>query len=172
MEYMKYLILVAVLFVLIRLVIWIIKTRNHFLELRNSVQEGTSNISNYREQRSTYLRDAIGIAKANYQHEVEGIAQLTSAGQYEQLAALANLYPDLKSSQTYTDALSKVYHCSSEIAASKSIVNGNIRNYNNAIQVFPASIVASMFGFKREQYVDEGNMADNMQVNISEVDYY
>lgn len=161
---------IIILIVVVVLVIYVISTRNHFVNLKNDVETQLSNISNYKEMRTKYLKDALGIAKISNEHEIEGIAKLTAEDQYDQLMYLGQKYPQLASIEGYNQALSKVYEINQNIASSKVILNGNVNIYNKSIQEFPANIIAKIFKFEREQLVDEENMAANRSVDTEEVD--
>ena len=43
-----------------------------------------------------------------------------------------------------------------KLAAARRYFNSATKEYNNAVEVFPANIVASLFGFKRETMFDVG----------------
>lgn len=157
--------------IILVILIYIIGTRNHFAELHSDVETQMSNISNYVENRTKSLTDALQIAKLSYSHEVEGIEKLTGNEQYNQLSYLGQKYPQLMSTQSYQQALSQVQSLNAEIAASKTLLNGNINVYNKAIKVFPACIIAMIFGYKRESFIDEENMLNNKKVDTREVDF-
>ena len=48
-------------------------------------------------------------------------------------------------------------------------MNGNIREYNVAVTNFPGVIVASVFGYKEEKFIDEENYEKNKCIDKSEV---
>ena len=58
-----------------------------------------------------------------------------------------------------------------DITAARQILNGNIREYNTAITSFPGSLLASVFGYQEEKFLDEENGAQNRQMNKSEIDF-
>ena len=47
------------------------------------------------------------------------------------------------------------------IQASRRFYNGNVRDYNIKVQTFPTNLIASNFGFKKEEFfdMDEGEKA-------------
>ena len=57
------------------------------------------------------------------------------------------------------------------ISASRQLLNGNIREYNTAITNFPGVIVASVFGYTEEKFIDEENYEENKKIDKTEVDF-
>lgn len=162
---------IIILAVIILILAYLVSKRNRFQALKNEVDAQKSNISNYIEQRTKYLNDALNVAKISYSHEVEGMEKLTANEKFEQLRALGERYPQLQNTASYQETISRLPMLERDIAASKTLLNGNIREYNEAISMFPALIVAKIFGYKRETFIDEENMESNKVTDRSEVDF-
>lgn len=162
---------IIVIAVAVSVLVWLIKTRNTFVELKNDVDTQQSNISNYRELRSNAINDAMQILDIAHSNDCDAIKQLNIEEQSKQLQAVGQKYPDLKNTPSYANALNRIQNYNEEIAASKNILNRSIQAYNKAIGMFPACIVASIFGYKRETFIDEANSAVNRTVTIQEIDY-
>ena len=47
-----------------------------------------------------------------------------------------------------------------KIAFARRFYNGNVRDFNTALQTFPTNILASTFGFKPEQYFELADQTD------------
>lgn len=60
-------------------------------------------------------------------------------------------YPDLKASENFLNLQRTLNEVESQISAARRTYNAVITDYNNAIQVFPKSIIASMMGLKRKE---------------------
>lgn len=161
----------AVGIVVLIIIVRIIKKRNLFVQLKTDVETQMSNISNYRELRHNAIKDCMDILGVAHQNDVDAIARLGIEAASQQLRVLGNKYPDLKDTPAYSQALVNIHHYSEEITASKNILNKSIQNYNKAISVFPALIVANMFGFERETFIDEEKMQSNKFSNTDEVDF-
>ena len=167
---MKIEIIIAIV-VLVLIIVWMISKANQFQALRTAVTAQQSNISNYIEQRTKYLNDALNVAKLGHIHEVEDMERLTANQQVEQLQALGVKYPQLQNNASYQETISRLPALERDIAASKTLLNGNILECNEAISMFPALIVAKIFKFKRETFIDEENIGENKKVDRSEVDF-
>lgn len=70
------------------------------------------------------------------------------------LFAVAEQYPDLKASQNFIQLQQELANIETNIAGSRSIYNGNARNYNDKIQSFPALLIAGSLGFRERPYFE------------------
>ena len=150
---------------------YIITKRNEMNQLKRSIDHATSNISIQKEKRSACINDAMRILKVGHEHEIAGLEKLTAGEQLNQLQFLAEKYPDIKSISGYKEAAAQAQELNKDISASKEIVNGNIRHYNDVITEFPGLLVALLLGYKKVKFIDEDNMARNLNVEIKDVDF-
>lgn len=157
--------------IIVAIVLWVIRKRNEFEELRQDIARAGSEISVYQQNREDSLNDALSIAKRTYQNEVEGIERLTAKDQLNQLLALADKYPVLQSIPAFTSAMEKSFDLNREITACRTSLNGNINEYNKDINSFPGLIVAKIFGYKAEKLIDEENLASHRRLNKRGVDF-
>lgn len=74
------------------------------------------------------------------------------------LIAVAENYPDLKANQNFLELQAQLEGTENRIAVARKEFNQTVNTYNVAIRRFPANIVASMFGFERQERfaADEG----------------
>lgn len=153
-------------------VVWyLISKRNHFNELRRAVRQQGADIGIQIAKRSATLNDALNIAKLSYSHEVEGIERLTAGDQLNQLSFLGQKYPALQFTGGYEQTLKKAMDLNADITAAQSLLNGNIRIYNDEITTFPGLLVAKLFGYKQEKFIDEDNIEENKKLDKSAVDF-
>jgi LemA protein len=73
------------------------------------------------------------------------------------LLAVSEQYPDLKANQNFMKLQGDLTDTEDKIQAARRFYNGNVRDYNTKIQVFPTNLFASMFGFVRREFfgIDE-----------------
>src|SRR3989339_1449966 len=64
------------------------------------------------------------------------------------LFAVAENYPDLKANANFLDLQRELADTENKIEYSRRFYNGNVRDLNIKIQVFPANLIAGRFGFK------------------------
>ena len=83
--------------------------------------------------------------------------------------ALAESYPDLKSSQEFINLQDEISDENEQLAAAKRIVNNNISIINQEIVSFPKSVVAKSKGLKEMEFLKEQNIDSKRSIN--EFDY-
>ena len=74
------------------------------------------------------------------------------AGALKNLFAVAEAYPDLKANQNFLQLQDQLVDTEDKIQASRRFYNGNVRDFNTSIQVFPGSLIAGTFGFKGMEF--------------------
>ena len=65
--------------------------------------------------------------------------------------AIAESYPELKSSENYLNLQNQLAGIEEDISHARDYYNGSVKAFNNIIMVFPANIFAGMFGFRPEE---------------------
>jgi LemA protein len=82
------------------------------------------------------------------------------AGALKSLFAVSEAYPDLKANQNFLSLQSDITDTEDKIQASRRFYNGNVRDYNTKVQVFPSSIFAGMLGFTQRDFFEVENQAE------------
>jgi LemA protein len=59
-------------------------------------------------------------------------------------------YPDLKANQNFLQLQGELSDIENKLAAVRRYFNSATRELNNAVQTFPANLLAGMFGFHKE----------------------
>ena len=70
------------------------------------------------------------------------------------LFALVEAYPDLKANQNFLGLQEELSSTENKIGFARQYYNDEVMLYTNQTQVFPSSIVASMFGFREFKYFE------------------
>ncbi|MCU1244123.1 MAG: LemA family protein [Acidobacteria bacterium] len=96
-------------------------------------------------------------AAANIPNDPQALAQFEQAqanlsGALSRLLVVVERYPDLKSNQSFLELQSQLEGTENRIAVERMRYNEKAQELNTAIRRFPASIVASMSGFKAKAY--------------------
>ncbi len=103
----------------------------------------------------------------------QGVAQQAQAenaltGTLRSLFAVVENYPDLKANQNVLSLQEELTTTENQISFSRQHYNASVLEYNNAIQVFPAVLLAGMFGFtKRDFFEAEPEAANVPNVDLS-----
>lgn len=67
---------------------------------------------------------------------------------------LAESYPDLKASDQFLNLQRNLTEIESQIAAARRAYNAGVTEWNEGVEMFPGSILASVFGFKRQDWFE------------------
>ena len=96
-------------------------------------------------------------------------AQAGLTGALSRLLVVVEQYPDLKSNRNFLELQSQLEGTENRIAVERQRYNQVASSYNTAIRRFPASMVASMSGFKQKAYFKGAagsSQAPNVQFNF------
>jgi LemA protein len=72
----------------------------------------------------------------------------------DRLLVVAENYPELEASKNFSQLATDLRETEDQIAITRRVYNDTVETYNTLIQVFPAVIVAKLFGFKRREFFD------------------
>lgn len=157
------------------LVIWAIAVYNGLIRLKNRVDEAWSDIDVQLKRRYDLIPNLVSTVKGYTSHEKEVFEKVTeartramgaqSAGDKAQaenmlsqtlksLFAVAEAYPDLKANQNFLELQRELADTEDKIQASRRFYNGNVRDFNTKIQVFPNNIFAGMLNFTGREFFE------------------
>jgi LemA protein len=181
-------ILIIVLVIAVVLVLWGIAVYNGLIRLKNRVDEAWSDIDVQLKRRYDLIPNLVNTVKGYAAHEKEVFEKVTEArskamgaenaadkaeaenalsGTLKSLFALAENYPDLKANQNFLELQRELTDTEDKIQASRRFYNGNVRDFNTKIEVFPNNIFAKMLNFvKREFFEAEGTEKENIKVEF------
>jgi LemA protein len=69
-----------------------------------------------------------------------------------QVIGLAEAYPELKASANFLHLQASLNEIEEQISAARRAFNAAVTDYNNAVETFPSSIIAGMFGFTKNDW--------------------
>jgi LemA protein len=75
---------------------------------------------------------------------------LTSA--LQRLMVVVERYPELKADQRFADLQTQLEGTENRISVERGRFNESVQNYNTAVRVFPANVMAGIFGFGQKNY--------------------
>jgi len=78
--------------------------------------------------------------------------QLTGA--LKSLFAVSEAYPDLKANANFMQLQTELVDTEDKIQASRRFYNGNVRDFNIKLQVFPTNMIAKSLGFTPYAFFD------------------
>ena len=160
-----------VIIVAIVVVLFLISMYNNLVKLRNNRENAFANIDVQLKQRYDLIPQLVSTVKGYATHERELLERVTAARtaamsatgindkiQAENVlsSALAGLkvsveaYPDLKANQNFLQLQAELSDIENKLAATRRFFNSATKELNNAVQTFPANLIAGMFGFHKE----------------------
>lgn len=162
---------------------------NNFVVLRNRIQNAWAQINVELKRRYDLIPNLIETVKGYMKYEKEVLENVTKArteamnakGPAEASVAENNLtnalksvfavvenYPELKANENVLKLQEELTTTENKIAFSRQFYNDIVMRYNQAIQVFPANIIATLFSFRKEEYfeVDLETVNEAPKVNL------
>ncbi|MDR2065360.1 MAG: LemA family protein [Prevotellaceae bacterium] len=159
------------------LIIFIISLYNRLVRYRNNRENAFADIDVQLKQRHDLIPQLVETVKGYAKHESETFMKVTQArtaamgaqtidqkidAENQLTAALSGLkiqleaYPELKANTNFLQLQEEMSDIENKLAAVRRYFNSATKEYNNAVETFPANIIAGMFGFKREKMFDVG----------------
>jgi LemA protein len=170
---------IAIVIILIAIVViaifWFIFSYNRFVGLTTKMKQAWSDIDVQLKRRYDLIPNLVATVKGYASHEKESFENVTRAraaalgaqsvgekaqaenqieGALKTIFALAENYPELKANQNFLALQNELSDTENKIQASRRYYNGNVRDLNTAIAVFPSNIVAKIFGFTGGEFFD------------------
>lgn len=163
---------IGVLVVLVLL--WIAGTYNHFITLRNRIDNAWSQIDVQLKRRYDLIPNLVETVKGYAKHEKSTFEQVTKyrgglvqGSPEDRLAAnnmltqalgklmmVAENYPQLKANENFMKLQEELTGTENKIAYVRTSYNDSVMEFNRSTQLFPSSIIAGMFGFASKKYVE------------------
>lgn len=171
------------------LVVAVIGIYNSLVTSRNRVEEAWADIDTQLQRRHNLIPNLIETVKGYAKHESGVLKEVTearskaiNAGTVEEqgkaenmlqetlksLFAVAESYPDLKANQNFAKLQDELTDTENKVQASRRFYNGNVRDYNIKIEVFPNNVLVGVFGFKQKDLfdIDDENVRKSPKVNF------
>jgi len=150
---------------------------NRLVRYRNTRENAFADIDVQLKQRHDLIPQLVETVKGYMNHESKVLIEVTQAraaaltaqnisdkidAENKLTSALAGLkvsleaYPDLKASANFLQLQEEISDIENKLSAVRRYFNSATKEYNNAVETFPANVVAGMFGFRREKMFDVG----------------
>lgn len=85
-----------------------------------------------------------------------------------QIMVAVENYPQLKSDQTMVTAMQTYSEVEEHIAAARRFYNSAVLDLNNAVEIFPSSVIAAMVGAKKQAFFQAD---ENSRKSVNASDY-
>jgi len=181
----------VVLGVIAFLAVYTVFVYNGLVRLKNRVAEAWSDIDVQLKRRYDLIPNLIETVKGYAKHEsgtfqkvteartmamqaqksgdakAQGEAENMLSGTLKSIFALSENYPDLKANQNFIELQNELSDTENKIQASRRFYNGNVKDFNTKIQMFPANIIANMLGFKDKDFFEIEDTKEKENVKVS-----
>lgn len=179
--------LIGIVALVALIAIYVGMTYNSLVKKRNSVEESFSTMDVYLKKRWDLIPNLVATVKGYAKHEAETLEKVIAArnGNYysmseeEKLEANKQLskgiasinvvverYPELKANENFMNLNNQLQRTEDEIANARKYYNAIVKEYNNKVDMFPSSIVASLFKFKRKQMFLVDDASERQAVKV------
>lgn len=168
-------ILLIILAVVVVIALWGVGVYNGLVKARNAVKDQWSQIDVLLKRRFDLIPNLVETVKGYANHEkdtldavvnarAKAISATTPAEEMKanaelsnalsRLVAISEAYPDLKANTNFLDLQNQLKETEDKIAYARQFYNDAVLGYNNKLEVFPSSIIASMFHFVKEAFFE------------------
>src|ERR1700690_1436550 len=163
------------LVILVVIAVVLIGMYNSLVQLRVRCDNAWSDIDVQLKRRHDLIPNLVETVKGYATHEkstFENIAKFRSqamqattpgdkaeaenqlSGALKSLFAVAENYPELKSSEQFTQLQGSLSQTEDTLQNARRYYNAVVRDLNTKIQSFPTNILAGMFGFQQRQFFE------------------
>jgi len=159
------------------------------IKRKNNVKEAASGIDVQLKKRYDLIPNMLKVAAKFMEHEKELFTKVTALREQAMTATnyndkfkadgelttalhafniRAENYPMLKSDTTMVNAQQAIAETEEHIAASRRFYNSAVKEYKNALEIFPSSLVAKLIGLKDEYPFFEAEEAAKTSIDVNE----
>jgi LemA protein len=148
---------------------------NSLVSKKNQVEYAEGSINTMFKQRFDLIPNLVATVKQYMQHErglLEKLTELRSgnAGKWDaqsmkeweqkyepamkMFMVTVENYPNLKAGEQFLNLQASLNECEAQLAAARRTYNAAVMEYNNALEMFPSNLVASMMHYKRKTMIE------------------
>lgn len=181
------------LILVVVIALWVIGVYNGLIKLRNRTKEAWSDIDVQLKRRHDLIPNLVESVKGFMKHERELLEKITQyrakaidaqnsgdtkalakaegqlGGMLGSLTVAMEAYPDIKANQNVAQLMDELSDTENKIQASRRFYNGNVRDFNTKMEVFPSNMIASMLKFTKFDFfeIEDPKERENVKVQLS-----
>ena len=152
------------LVILIVIVLWLVKVYNKLQSSMQNIREGFSNLQAGLKKRQQLSGQIIEIASGYLEHEQVTQLRVAQSQNTQQLAAMAQNFPQLRADATYQKLMGQLETLENDILARRENYNNRVKQFNSYRNSFPAVLVAQKLSFGTVDYFDSDDEKFDAQV--------
>ena len=185
--------LIIVIVIVVAVAIFVIGIYNGLIQRRLRIDEAFAQIEVQLKRRHDLIPNLVNAVKGYMGFEQKVLTDVTNAranavaagaqgpaaqaaaenmltGTLRSLFSVVENYPELKANQNVLELQEQLTTTENQIAFSRQHYNASVLDYNTAIQVFPAVLIAGIFGFTKRDFFDaepEASAVPTVDLNLS-----
>ena len=172
-DYIGWIILGIIAIIIVALIIWAVGIYNRFFSLKNSSEATLGQIRVAMKKRLDMIDQLLGAVKSYAKFEKETFEKVTamrasvataspgdlnkveaeSRSIFGRLLAVAENYPDLKTSTTVTSLMDAVKGIEDEISRQRYTYNNISQEFNTMMDTIPSKFIGRMIGLVKLEYL-------------------
>lgn len=147
---------------------------NSLVSYRNAIDNAFGTIDILLKKRWDLIPNLVTVVKGYMTHEANLLERLTSlrgsaisaeqagngrlqaeqqlSGALDRFRVVAESYPDLKANENFLQLQAALNECEEQLSAARRAFNAAVLQYNNTVEMFPHSLIARQFGFRRREF--------------------
>ena len=185
--------LYVILGLVVLIILWMVGVYNGLITLRNRTKEAWSDIDVQLKRRHDLIPNLVSSVKGYMVHErgllenvtkyraeamsaqeagnTQAMAQAESklGGLMRDIKIAMEAYPDLKANQNVAQLMDELSDTENKIQASRRFYNGQVRDFNTKIEVFPNNMIAGMLKFEKFNFfeIEDNAERENVKVDLT-----
>ena len=161
--------------VLVVVGLWLAGAFNMLVRTRNRMKESWADIDVQLKRRYDLIPNLVESVKGYASHESQVLENVTKArsaamgahsvaehgqaenmlsGALKSLFVLSEAYPQLRAVESFIKLQDELTDTENKIQAARRFYNINVLTLNTQVEQFPTNVVASMFGFKKDDFFE------------------
>ena len=164
-------IIIASVIVLVLILIY-----NNLVAKKNQVANAFSSIDVLLKKRFDLIPNLTKTVKRYMKHEADVLTQVTDmrtkalsgnmndaemvemdqkvSSALGQIMVAVENYPDLKASETFINLQASLNEVEEQISAARRAYNASVKDYNNALEMFPSNIIANLMRYQKKIFFE------------------
>ena len=184
---------IVLIVIVIAIILFLVGLYNGLIQRRLRIDEAFAQIDVQLKRRHDLIPNLVNAVKGYMGFEQKVLTDVTNAraaavaagaqgpaaqaqaenmltGTLRSLFAVVENYPELKANQNVLALQEQLTTTENQISFSRQHYNATVLDYNTAIQVFPAVLIAGPLGFTKREFFDaepEANEVPNVDLSVS-----
>ncbi len=185
--------------VIIVLLLWVRSSYNGLVDADINVEKTWGNVTTRYQERSDKIGQLVDVVKGSANFEKSTLTEITEArasvgkmelkadeitpenlekfeaaqnklkGTFDRLMVVVEKYPELKTTQNFSQLQYEVAGMENRIATARTDFNAAVADFNGRVRRFPSNIFANLFGFeKKEMFKNQAGTENRPSIDFSE----